>query len=245
MKISISIVRYKHSKKDILNYIKQLDFNVISILYIIDNSEDDFFIDNQNIIFVKTGHNLGYGRAHNIAMDLSFSKNTDIHINSNIDLFFSEGFWLNYCKSLVENPRFVPRILNEDSSVQEIHVKRPTLVKTIKRLFFKSNNSSGDYFVKNKQANIKCFSGCFLPVERNFYIKKGGFNNIFWMYYEDLELSERISDFSGNWLVRPGLEIIHIHEQATFKNIKLFRAHLISGIKYYTISYFNLINKYI
>ena len=245
MKISISIVRYNHSKKDILNYINQLDFNVISMLYIIDNSEDDFFIDNQNIIFVKTGHNLGYGRAHNIAMDLSFSKNTDIHINSNIDLFFNEGFWLNYRKSLVENSRFVPRILNEDSSVQEIHVIRPTLLETIKRLFFKSNNSKGDYFVKNKQANIKCFSGCFLPVERSFYIKNGGFNTIFWMYYEDLELSERISDFSGNWLVRPGLEIIHIHAQDTFKNIKLFKVHLISGIKYYTMNFFNLINKYI
>ena len=221
MKISISIVRYNHAKKDILNYINQLDFNVISVLYIIDNSADDFFMSKPNIVFIKTGYNLGYGRAHNIAMDLSFSSNIDIHINSNIDLYFNEGFWINYRNSLVENARFVPRILNEDSSVQEIHIVRPSFVQTMKRLVFKTNNSKGDYFVKNRQSNIKCFSGCFLPVQRSFYMKYGGFNNIFWMYYEDVELSERISDVSGNWLVKPGLEIIHIHEQATFKNFKL------------------------
>ena len=245
MKISVSIVRYNHSKNDILNYMNQLDFDVISKLYVIDNSEDDFFLDHPNIIFVKTSFNLGYGKGHNIAMDLSFSNNTDLHINSNIDLFFNEGFWLKYRESLVENSRSVPRILNDDKSIQKIHVKRPTFIETIKRLIFKTNNSKGDYFIKNIQTTINCFSGCFLPVERNFYITNGGFNNIFWMYYEDLELSERISAFSGNWLVRSDLEIIHIHEQATFKNIKLFKAHLISGVKYYTKFFFNLINKYI
>jgi GT2 family glycosyltransferase len=232
MKISASIVRYNHNRLTIRNFINTIDFGIVSELVIVDNSDILLELEDENVTIIPSGGNIGYGRAHNIALKSCFDRGSDVHIVLNIDLIFPENFWSTYKELAVKNDRVVPKILNEDGTIQNIHIIPPTLLGLILRFIGYRKPISHDYFSFNKPSEVVCFSGCFLPVTKYFFDRFHAFDPKFWMYFEDVELSERISKVCGNWKVPTGLFLIHKHEKQSFKRPKLFFSHLNSALKY-------------
>ena len=52
------------------------------------------------------------------------------------------------------------------------------------------------------------------------------------MYLEDIDLSRRCAEKFGT-IYYPLVAVVHHHEQASYKNVKLLKAHLQSAIKYF------------
>jgi len=94
--ITASIVLYHNKKEQLIKAIKSfLDTNLKVKLYLVDNSSNDELKNlvkiDERIEYVFNNANLGYGTAHNIAIQNSIDENTPYHIVLNPDMYFDSG----------------------------------------------------------------------------------------------------------------------------------------------------------
>ena len=84
----------------------------------------------------------------------------------------------------------------------------------------------------SKVIDAECLSGCFMFMRSSVLEKVGIFDERFFMYMEDLDLSRRISD---QFICRyyPFVVICHEHKKSSFKMNKLFFVHMFSAIQYF------------
>jgi hypothetical protein len=97
--------------------------------------------------------------------------------------------------------------------------------------------SAANYELKSKNLNLPMFvnniHGCFLLMPHKVLKKVGLFDEKFFMYLEDIDLSRRISnDFDA--IYYPYASIIHSFEKGSYKNKKLLIYHIQSAIYYFT-----------
>jgi GT2 family glycosyltransferase len=60
----------------------------------------------------------------------------------------------------------------------------------------------------------------------------GGFDERYFMYMEDLDLSRRAAAYSGTYYV-PEITVVHAFEKASYKDVVLLRAHIKSALAYF------------
>jgi hypothetical protein len=94
--LSISIVLYKNSKYKVLEVIKSALNTKLNIkLYLIDNSLNDSLKEltniDERIVYIFNNANLGYRKAHNIAMRKSIEENAQYHLVLNPNIYFQYG----------------------------------------------------------------------------------------------------------------------------------------------------------
>ena len=63
-------------------------------------------------------------------------------------------------------------------------------------------------------------------------IKLGGFDERFFLYMEDIDLSRRCAEKYGA-IYYPLAKVIHQHDQGSYKNASLLKIHLKSGFLYF------------
>lgn len=96
--INVSIVLYHNKKEQIKRIIRSLFLckNLNIKLYLIDNSKNDTLkelvnIDNHRIEYIFNNMNLGYGKAHNIAIKKSIENGILYHLVLNPDVYFNDN----------------------------------------------------------------------------------------------------------------------------------------------------------
>lgn len=96
-------------------------------------------------------------------------------------------------------------------------------------------------FPKDIPSNVDWLSGCFLVVNRNFFEKVGGFDDRYFLYFEDVDLCRSARQMSKIVLFDPTISVIHKakHESSRYKGIlkSIFfnaaaRYHISSWLKY-------------
>ena len=91
--INVSVVLYNTPRNEVERLIatcRQIDY--IHHLYIIDNSparSNDYAQYEPLVEYIFNNRNLGYGKAHNIALRKSITDNIDHHLIVNADVYFS------------------------------------------------------------------------------------------------------------------------------------------------------------
>jgi len=235
IKISASIVVYKEDpnilKKSITSF---LSLNFIKTLVIIDNSP----VDNlksicesfDNIIYIHSDKNLGFGKAHNLAFEY-VDKKSDIHLILNPDIYFDskeiEDFinWFFYSDSVLA----IPQVLYPDGSLQYVARKLPTFSSLLKRQFVKNSDT---FKIENKVTEIPFANGCFFAFKSQVFSELNGFDERFFMYMEDVDIWIRAKKY-GKTVINPNFKIYHYFRKGSKKNIKLFLYHINSIIKYF------------
>jgi len=122
--INVSIVLFKNDK----NLVKKTIYScinsfLINKLYLIDNSPTDALrclvnLDDR-IIYIYNNANLGYGRAHNIAIKKSIDENTPYHLILNPDVYFNRGVLEELYKFMEMNKDVglvIPKVLYSDGT---------------------------------------------------------------------------------------------------------------------------------
>ena len=84
----------------------------------------------------------------------------------------------------------------------------------------------------DKIMNIPYLSGCFMFFRISVLQQIGLFDERFFMYPEDIDITSRINEKYKN-IFYPDVSIIHAHAAASRSNAKMLKIHIINIIKYF------------
>ncbi len=244
--ISGSIVTYNTNEDMLLQAIQSfLDIELRTKLIIIDNSPDDklkYFAKKHNIEYIFNEKNIGYGAAHNIAMR-KFLNRSKYHIVFNPDTYWTKGTVekiFSYLQANNDVGHLMPKILYPNGELQYLckllpHpsdlIFRRFLPKT-KSLLRKNENFELRFTEYNKIMNVPYLSGCFMFFRMNALKKIGLFDERFFMYPEDIDITRRIHKYYKT-IFYPEAVVYHNHAKESYKSKKLLWIHITNMIKYF------------
>jgi len=247
LELSVSIVTFKTDPlilNGLLDSILSARLNLK--VFVIDNSPINSIekvCRRNNVTYIFNNKNVGFGSGHNIALKqiINLSKyhlitNTDISFNQNI----LESLY-NFMESDARIGAIMPKILNNNGTIQYLckllpmphnlflrrfpFVFRPILNKINSTYEF----SFADY---NKIMDVPCLSGCFMFIRTLVLKEIGLFDERFFMYLEDVDLSRRIHKLYKTKYY-PDAIVCHKHEKGSYKSLRLLLIHILSAIKYF------------
>lgn len=242
--LNASIVIYNNSVAEIELLVKTLiKFKNIKEIYLIDNSP------NQNSSFQKlkatyifSGKNLGYGTAHNIAIRKTIIQRVPYHLVVNPDIEFEFDILdelLNYMEQNPDVGHLMPKILYPNGEIQYLCKLLPTPSDLFIRRFMpaKWTKKANDCFELrasgyDKIMEIPYLSGCFMLLRTKTLEDVGLFDERFFMYPEDIDLTRRIHQ-KYKTIFYPHVNVVHHHRQASYQNVKLLGVHLWNLAKYF------------
>lgn len=247
--ITASIVIYQNKPAILNRAIKSfLNTDLTIKLYLIDNSPlaypEKNSLGDKRIEYIFNNRNIGFGRGHNIALR-KLIDNTKYHLILNPDIFFERGVLENLYSFMESHPAIgliMPKVLSFDESLQYLCRLLPTPYDLILRRFNSKllkaifKNSLEKHELKFTQYNrvmqVPYLSGCFMFVRNEAVKKIGLFDERFFMYLEDVDLSRRIGR-EYKTIYYPQAVIYHGFEKGSYKNSALLWHHIISAVRYF------------
>jgi glycosyltransferase, family 2 len=251
MKLSASIVLYQTDltplKKVIDSYFACKSEALQ--LFLVDNSPTDVLksvvtmYPDKEIHYIFNNENMGYGKAHNIAIKKSMEQGLPYHIVLNPDVVIQEGALEKLTLYMNEHPEvgnIMPKIIYPDGQLQYLCKLLPSPIDLIFRRFipFKKwrDKINQKYelhsFRYDKKINIPNLSGCFMFLRTEALEKVGLFDENIFMYLEDIDLNRRIHR-AYKTIFFPEAVVVHEYQKASYKNIKLLKVHIKSAIYYF------------
>lgn len=247
MKLNVSIVIYKHDYafvKELINSL--LDASSVANVYIIDNSPNtsqEFKLLNINkLTYIHSQKNKGYGAGNNIAIRKTILAGIPYHLvlNPDIELKGSDlDVLVSYMEAHPEMGHLMPKILNTDGSIQYLCKRLPTPFDLIVRRFLPEN-----WFIKRRDwfemretgydhiMDVPYLSGSFMLLRTSALKEVGLFDERFFMYPEDIDLTRRIGA-KYRTIFYPEVSVVHHHEKASYKSMKLLWIHAWNIGKYF------------
>lgn len=244
--LSICIVNYNDCDlilnllKDIYKFTASITFDV----FVVDNKSSDNSVEMIKKEFpfvnlIESNVNLGFGAGNNLPISNLNSRyhaviNPDIALRSNVFKVLIDYMDFHPEVSLVS-----PKILNSDLSEQFLPKKRPSLYYMMGRFskygkFFQ--HIRADYTRSDEAfsepAEIDFCTGCFMLMRTEIFKKLGGFDQEFFMYLEDADLSYRLQRY-GKLMFYPSESVVHQWERTSAKSFKYLLIHGKSLITYF------------
>jgi len=247
--ITVSLVLYLNNIEEITSVIKStLCSGSVQKMFLIDNSPTEELgvlknIDREIIEYCFQNENLGFGAAHNIAFNLAYKLNSTFHIIVNPDISFKDNVIPELTRKMENDLKIgllMPKIVYPTGLNQYLCKLLPEPKDLIFRRFVKNervlekmkNRYELRFFSYNEEAEIPVLSGCFMMIRTSLLIKVKGFDERFFMYLEDVDLTRRIGELSKT-VYYPNVEVVHAYEKGSYKNKKLLGYHVKSAIMYF------------
>jgi len=221
--ISIIIVNYnsdKYLNKCIESINKtNLDSIIIEIIIVNNNSIKTFIekkYKNLNLKIIEISKNIGYSKAINIGINQS---NFPIIITMNPDVVVQDNTIINMYDYFIENNSIGVlgcKVLNPNKSFQlSSRRKFPALNAIIPYLLkshyfgFRNTYNYMDIPI-NKTHIVDSVSGAFMMFRRDVYTLVNGFDERFFLYFEDTDFCFKIIKKGYNIVYYSDSEIIHV-----------------------------------
>ncbi len=244
MMLNVSIVLYKTAFGDVENLVATLHAcKSVGQIFLVDNSPQM----NQQFaslpaIYIFNHKNLGYGRAHNIAIRQTLEQGTPYHLVMNSDILLRPDTIersLDYMQSHPNVGMLMPQVYYPNGEIQHLCKLLPTPWNLICRRFLpkkiaaKSNRKFElRNFGYNRIADIPYLSGCFMLMRSDALKQVGLFDERFLMYPEDIDLTRRMHT-KFRTIFFPETFIVHNHAQASYHSLKMLWIHIVNMCRYF------------
>lgn len=246
--ISLSIVTYKTSPEELNRVYRSIDLiDANWKLFIVDNSETNelgqLFVNDSRVKYIFNNSNLGFGRAHNIAIEKAILEGIKYHFIVNPDIYFLKDIACPMIRMIEKDDSIgmiMPKVLNDDGSIQFLPKLLPTpaslILRKLKKPRFYYDKFIRRYELRNVNENLTyntpILSGCFTLLNLQAIKAIGSFDDSYFMYFEDWDLSRRMHKHYKT-LYFPDVEVFHGYESGANKSPKLFKIFLTSAIYYF------------
>ena len=238
-KIAISIVSHKHGMKvkTVLDCIHHFcDAETLDVYVTVNVPERIFFSPDHYtypLTVIENNKPKGYGTNNNQAFKLSNSRYFCI---INPDIYFDKDPFPQLL-SLFDNEDIgavVPAVYSPDGRLEDNVRELPTPKGLLKKAF-QDSTIRYPYSKKNGIQEIECSAGMFMLFRSIVFQSIKGFNERFFLYYEDFELCLRLRLNGYRVLWNPGVAVVHEGQRASHREFKHFVWHMSSIIRYFSI----------
>lgn len=240
-----SIVVHKTPVEELKISLKCLQDSPVNKIYVIDNSPDESLKETA-LTFPKVGYlhvmNHGYGAGHNIGIKKSIEEGADYHLVMNSDISWPGDIitpLIQYLDTNKEVGIITPKTFYPNGELQYTCRLLPTPFDLLLRAFLPERLYAGRtsrYLLKhidhNQPINSPYILGSFMMFRNDALSREGFFDERFFMYPEDIDITRRIHE---NWktLYWPGVSIVHSHRRESKKNLRMFWIHFTNMVKYF------------
>ena len=186
--------------------------------------------------------NLGYGRAHNIALRESAYYRTELHLVMNSDIRVKAEDIDAMHDWMISHPevgQLMPRVVNPDGTQQYLAKRLPSPLDVFGRRFLPAwlmARRNKRYELRDldltRPVNAPYLSGCFMLLRTTAAVEAGLFDERYFMYPEDIDLTRTIH---RNWLTLyyPQWTITHAHARSSYNNKHMLWIHIRNMCRYF------------
>jgi GT2 family glycosyltransferase len=254
MQLTASLVLYKNNPEIVIQTIKSLFGTPIEIkLLVVDNSPTDelkkIFDDFQEYdidYYFNNGINVGFGQGHNFA--ISKVKKYDYHLVINPDIYFESKVILDLIYYLNDNldiGLIQPKILYPHGELQYLCKRNPTILALFIRGFIPNKLASQGMFKLymdwyemretryDKIMDVCYLSGCFMLFRRQYLEEIGYFDENFFLYFEDADITMRMAE-KYRTVFYPNTYIYHYWARGSHTSLKLTWVTIQSAFYYFS-----------
>lgn len=246
MNISISIVLYKTDENDLSNALHYINKDGDIKIYLIDNSPTDILkntIVGKGIQYIHNPSNPGFGAAHNIAIKKAIETGSNYHFVINPDAYFKEDVicsMVDFMSQHKDVGMMMPKILNEDGTIQNLPKLLPSPFSIIMRKLKKPSSVYKKFIDQYELRFVKedviydapILSGCFTLLNLEAIQEVGMYDDTYFMYFEDWDLSRRMHQ-KYKTIYFPEVSVYHGYESGANKSSKLFKIFIHSAVSYF------------
>jgi GT2 family glycosyltransferase len=224
MDLSIIIVTYNSSAyiqaclRSIVEQMREVDHEVI----IVDNASSDETIrmieqEFPRVTLIPNPLNLGFAGANNLGLQRARGE---FVLLINPDTRWKRGDIKKAIHLLEGHPEIGAlggRLTLEDGSWQKSHGNFPTLGRELKEVFYlprlfpqwRCCKGMFTYRERDGKGPVDWVAGAFCLCRKDVVVEMGGFDERYFLYYEDIDLSNGIRGKGREILYYPAIEIIH------------------------------------
>lgn len=258
--ITASIVTYNNNLLDLEGILRSLLISPVQKLWIIDHSDvfmglegelkeymrkDDEFLKHEGrgfkLEYIKQA-NKGYGGGHNVALRKAMEEGSQYHLVVNPDVWFGAevipALW-RFMEDDYSVAQVMPKVLFLNGSVQRLAKLLPTPLDLFCRFFMPGrliSNRNDRFELKHsgydKQMNVPFLSGCFMFFRISALKSEGIFDERFFMYMEDVDITRRLHT-KYKTLFYPSVSIYHRFSRLSYHKWHLSLVHMVSVVKYF------------
>lgn len=200
---------------------------------------NDFF----QVVYQGLQDNRGFGAGHNMTIA---QQHSEFHLVLNPDAELAEDALCVGLSSLQEDQSIVllsPKVRGEDGTQEFLCKRYPSLFvlllrpfapRLIRRIFRKRlyRYEMRDVCSGPQEADILLASGCFMLVRTAALQSVGGFNDKYFLYFEDFDLSIRLGS-QGRLVFNPAIQIVHHGGYAAQKGMQHVKYFIRSGFTFF------------
>lgn len=247
---TISIVTYNSQHIfNVLDNIKE-EFGTdrrFKVVVFDNNSNDEYkkkleeYSDFAQITFHD--ENKGFGFGHNFNL---LQADETYFVVFNPDIILKKENLLEMIYSMEEDPSIsmmVPKVLNSDGTKQHLVRNRVSVFdyalrfipfKIVKNIFhtrlstYECRDIPDDLL-----SEVLIGSGCFMLIRGIDFKAVGGFDDRYFMYFEDYDLCLELKKKGKKIIYNPFVSVIHYYERGAHKNFKLFKIFMESMYKFF------------
>ena len=197
-----SIIELKRCLTDLEKVPNSDSFDVIIINNDVEKIHIPTYQFKQQRIY-EVNKNIGYARANNIGLD---HAENEIVCFLNPDTYSFDEKLPSIIKHLDNQTIVSPQILSDDGTPQKWSSGHEI------NLFYILKNNFGIYkkpWQKTKKISVHWVTGAALFIKKDLMKKLGGFDESFFLYFEDADLCKRLRDIYGKIYYIPEIKIKH------------------------------------
>lgn len=221
--ISIIIIQHNNSQltRNAIESLLKYHKDNIEIILVDNNSTEagaiEFIKDFPDIKLVLNKKNIGFGAANNLAVKES---NSEILLFLNNDVIITSEFLSKIEQKFNYDPQIGiigPKLLNGDGSVQLSMGRLPSIpVEFFDKFLYSAVNKKSKHVLSyinkeySKEKQTFWVTGAALFIRRNLFLNLEGFDEKFFMYFEDKDLCARLIANGFKVIYFPESSLIHL-----------------------------------
>lgn len=244
MTIFISVISHNNTT-DIIETLRPHRFKEIGAQVIVRNNLTDQklrqYCNAHDIHYVENTSTKGFGENHNLNFKLcnkSFNlTDDDYYIVINPDIIIEPSDLHKLTQQMQENSFSItaPDLYKDiQKTIRDDSIRNfPNLLNIISRYTINSNNTIIDRSTITKPKQYDWASGALLAFKAKHYQALDGFDEKYFMYYEDVDICWRSAKTGKRLIYLPDIKAIHIGQRASRNGFSIYLYwHIKSALRF-------------
>lgn len=189
--------------------------------------------------------NGGYGYGHNLA--LLAAPPSDYFLILNPDVVLHNDAIEHLIAHHYHHPHaglVVPKVFYPDGSLQALNKRRPNVLDLAIRLLLPERLTNIHWVQErlrhymmldvgyDNNTQLEFASGCCMMFRRNILMRLGGFDEGFFLYFEDADITRRCNELAQSWYCADA-HITHHWQRASRKSLAMMWVMIQSAARYF------------